>query len=499
MTASLSPWEAAARAFEPLPPPRWPTPGALAQALDPRTKQAPALELIDQELVAAFREPDSRLILSMAPQEGKSQRASRWFPLWALTQNKNLRIAIASYEAGVARRWGRAIRDDITTHASTLGLKIRDDLAAQHEWQLDGHDGGVYTAGVGGALTGRPVDMMIIDDPVKDRAQADSEVYRDRVWEWWTDTVAARLAPGAPAIVILTRWHHDDLAARLLKSDTGWRLLNIPAQADHDPGKGETDPLGRDPGEYMVSARGRTQAQWELRKAAAGPKTWASLYQGRPSPQTGGVFPATWVRDQQPIWIQRDDGTRWVIGADEVIQSWDMAFKDTKTSDYVAWGVWARIGTTAHLVDVGHERIDFTATIAKVKDVTARWPQAVGKLVEDKANGPAVINSLHSQVAGLIPVEPDGSKYARAVAISPFCHAGNVILPDPLHAPTVVDLTEEAAAFPHGKHDDLVDQMTQAINQLLLHPILTETGDILTGMDVIGSQFADPHAYLGGY
>lgn len=810
MTASLSPWEAAARAFEPPPPPRWPTPGALAQTLDPRTKQTPALELIDQELVAAFREPDSRLIISMPPQEGKSQRASRWFPLWALTQNPDLRVAIASYEAGVARRWGRAIRDDITGHASQLGLRIRDDLAAQHEWQLAGADGGVYTAGVGGALTGRAVDCisgdmhieceygritadaafargitqilafdhtagravwrrveasrrlpsrevveirtqagrvltctpdhrvhtsggyvpagdlrpgetllvlvdaprmpmrsdmarqqsghqesyraglpalllnvlrdrrhrriaaftklrslrgtsseipqdhvlrglpgstagecscdarlpamrkvipsaidshglllahvcerrslgaddrtrklalqdgnelremvpvdeatysrtrrssvrgllagffdhirtlgqdsgevragdtphqrgragqqtsepdhalhdmprrapqverdtvavvlrsgarkvdvydfqvegthnffaegvlvhncMIIDDPVKDREQADSVTYRRRVWDWWTDVASARLAPGAPAIVILTRWHHDDLAARLLKSDTGWEALNIPAQCE-DPA---TDPLGRPTGVFMDSARGRTTEQWEARKKAAGAATWASLYQGHPTPATGGLFPSTgWTTYGNRLWIDGDDGTCWIPNIDhdsELIQSWDLAFKDKATSDWVVGQVWLRRGTTCFLVDQVRGRWSFTETCQQIRNLAARWPQALRKLVEDKANGPAVIDALHGVVAGLIPIEPDGGKLARAQAITPLVEAGDVRLPATELAPWVADLTTEAAHFPAGKHDDQVDALTQALNYLITRiPKVTYT----TGM-----------------
>ena len=129
-------------------------------------------------------------------------------------------------------------------NARDLRIRVRDDLAAQHECQLDGSEGGVYTAGVGGALTGQPVDLMIIDDPIKDRVQADSAVYRDRVWDWWTDTAATRLAPGAPVVLILTRWHHDDLAGRLLAAEDGrlWSVVNIPAQADHRPDKGPDGP-----------------------------------------------------------------------------------------------------------------------------------------------------------------------------------------------------------------------------------------------------------------
>ena len=136
------------------------TPGDLACELDPRTIQTQALDLIDAALVEAATTPDARLIICVAPQEGKSQRASRRFPLWLLYRNPDTRIAIISYESNIARRWGRAVRDDIHQHGNTLNLRVRDDLSAQHEWQLDGHEGGVYTAGIGGALTGRPVDCL---------------------------------------------------------------------------------------------------------------------------------------------------------------------------------------------------------------------------------------------------------------------------------------------------------------------------------------------------
>ncbi|WP_159622683.1 phage terminase large subunit [Ruania rhizosphaerae] len=489
--------EHAARAFEPPPPPRWATPGQLAAELDHKTIQTPALDLIDAALTAAYATPDARVIISMSPQEGKSQRASRRFPLWALTQNPDLRIAITSYEASMARRWGRAIRDDITTHTRDLGLTVRDDLSAQHEWQLADHEGGVYTAGVGGALTGRPVDLLIIDDPIKDRVQAESKVYRDRAWDWWTDTAATRLAPGAPVVLILTRWHHDDLAGRLVDAEDGhlWKVINIPAEADHNPDKGETDPLGREVGEYLQSARGRTVAQWAAIKVRSGPRTWASLYQGHPSPQKGGVFPAEWATYNQPPWLEREDGTRWVPGQDvEVVQSWDMTFKDSAGTDYVVGHVWALIAGKAWLLDQARARMDINATLQAVRDMTARWPQAVAKFVEDKANGPAVISLLSATVPGLIPVEPEGSKYSRAVAVSPFAHSGDIVLPDSSVLPSIVYLTEEARDFPNGTHDDTIDALSQAVNRLLLQPILTGD-DRLTDADLLED---DPHTYLTG-
>lgn len=476
-------WEAAAQRFEAPPAPKWATPGDMAASLDPKTVQTPALDLIDAALVEAFNTPDARLIISMPPQEGKSQRASRRFPLWCLTQNRDLRIAIASYESNVARRWGRAIRDDITTHSTELGLKIRDDLAAQHEWALDGSEGGVYTAGIGGALTGRPVDLLIIDDPIKDREQADSTVYRERAWDWWTDTALTRLAPGAPVILILTRWHQDDLAGRLLAAEDGkdWTVINIPAEADHRPEKGETDPLGREPGEFMASARRRTLKQWVKRKIASGARTWASLYQGRPSPDEGGVFPAEWARYDQPLWLEQADGRRTVpgIGRDdhELVLSWDLAFKDTKASDYVVGQVWLRVGVNAYLLDMVRARLNFTATCTAVEAMAAKWPQALAKFVEDKANGPAVINALQKRIPGLIPIEPEGSKYARASAVSPFVESGNVILPSAELLPNVEELVEEAKNFPNSAHDDTIDAMSQAINRILLMPLTEGLGD----------------------
>jgi len=359
---------------------RFPTPGALAQYLAPRTVQTPALDLIDAELVRAASTPDARLIISMPPQEGKSQRASRRFPLWVLIGHPDTRVVIASYEHNVARRWGRAIRDDIIVHGRDFGLQIRPDLAAQNEWQLLGYEGGVFATGIGGALTGRPADVMIIDDPLKGREEADSEVYRERCWDWWLETASTRLAPGAPVIMILTRWHHDDLAGRMLAAEDGhlWRVLNIPAQAEHRPEKGETDPLGREPGEFMISARGRTQRQWEAIKTRSLGRTWTALYQGRPSPDAGGLFPADedWARYEQPLWIERPDGSKVIPDAHrddvELAQSWDMSFKDTKGSDYVVGQVWMRRGIDAYLLDQVRDRLSFTGTYQTMRTLSAK-------------------------------------------------------------------------------------------------------------------------------
>lgn len=479
MTTTL--WELAARSFEP-PARRWATPGDLAAHIDPRTVQTPALDLIDRELARLLDTPDGRLIISMPPQEGKSTRAAGDFPVWALTQNPDLRIVTASYAQSLANRNGRAIRRRITEHPD-LGLTVASDNGAVSDWTIEGHDGGVLSVGIGSGLTGRPADLMIIDDPISNREQADSKVYRDRAWDWWTDVASTRLAPGAPVVLILTRWHHDDLAGRLLAAEDGdlWRVINIPAQAvDAD-----TDPLDRELEQYMVSARGRTEQQWAAIKVRVGSRTWASLYQGNPTPDQGNLFPADkWARYTSPLWVERRDGSRIIPDAGhdptvELVQSWDFTFKDTKGSDYVVGQVWMRRGPDVYLLDQMRRRAGFTDSVQMMLDMTARWPQAIAKLVEDKANGPAILNAVRAKVGGLIPVEPEGSKYARASAVTPFVEARNVLLPDPIAidgTAWVTTLTDEARDFPQAKNDDTVDAMSQAVHRLLLVPLLDNAG-----------------------
>lgn len=487
MSLAPSPWDAAARYFEP-PTRRWDTPGHMAAELNDKTVTTTALQLIDQALVDLLDTPDGRLIITMPPQEGKSTRVAKDFPTWVLTQNPDARIVTASYSQALANRNGLAIRRNITTNP-VLGLNIAPDNGAVADWTIAGHDGGVLSVGIGAGLTGRPADLLIIDDPIKDRKEADSETFRNSRWDWWTDVASTRLAPGAPVAVILTRWHEEDLAGKMLAAEDGhiWTVLNIPAQADHDPNEGETDALGRQPGEFMDSARRRTTRQWEAIKVRSGSRTWASLYQGRPSPASGDILHRDWWQKYaQPLHIERTDGSRVVTDYDDLLMSWDLTFKDTAQSDYVVGQVWMRRGADAYLLDQVHDRMDFVETCRQFKVMAARWPQATLKIVEDKANGPAVIAALRRTVSGIVPEEPQGSKTARASAIAPLVEAGNVHLPD---LPWADDLIEEAAAFPNSANDDRVDALTQALNRLILQPLLA--GEDFFDQDDLDEVLAD--------
>jgi predicted phage terminase large subunit-like protein len=462
------------------------TPGKLAKALDPSTVQTPALDIIDQALVDVAEGRSKRLIISMPPQEGKSQRTTHYGALWMLHRNPNLRIGIVSYGDDIAGQFSYQIRNDIAVFdgsdgTENLGMTLQKDSKAASRWKLaHPNNGGVYSIGIGGALTGRPIDLLFIDDPVKDFRSADSLLQSEQAWAWWQSVARPRLHPNAPVILILTRWHEADLAGRLLQKQAEdekagleyfdkWDVINIPAQADYDPALGQTDPLGREPGEFMVSARGRTRAQWEATKAATAPRIWSALYQGRPSPDAGDVWKRPWWRRYTEMLWTLDENGAYRVECDEMIMSWDMTFKDTRSSDFVVGQVWARRGANVYLLDQVHKRLSFTDTLNAFTALCQKWPQATAKLVEDKANGTAVIDSLKSKVPGIIPITPHESKYARANAVSPYIEAGNVHLPTSEIALFEVEgFIEESAAFPNAAHDDRVDSASQALARLFI-------------------------------
>lgn len=460
------------------------TPGDVARHIEPKTIQTPALDIIDAALVAAvLGTGPKRLIITCPPQEGKSVRCSRFFPIWALIQDRDLRIANIGYQDAISRRWGRRVRDDINDYPD-LGLVVSNTSGAANEWQLEGAGGGMITSSVTGSLTGRPVDLMVIDDPHKDQGEADSETIRNTIKDWWRTVGSTRLSPGGVVVLVQTRWHEDDLAGFLTNEENEgwdeWHVINIQAQAEHDPDRGVEckcngrkgclgyDVLGRQPGEFMESARGRDTANWLQRKRDAGSRGWAALYQGHPAPSDGNIFKRDWwAYYDTPRAVPREDGSMYVPGAVTVEIHVDATFKDTKHSDFVVMQVWASNGVQAWLLDQVRNRMDFTATCVALEQLAARWPQARAKVIEDKANGPAIISMLRKKVSGVIAYTPKDSKEARASAIAPYVEAGDVLLPAAKLAAWVGAFVDETAAFPNGANDDQVDAMSQALHRLL--------------------------------
>lgn len=227
-----------------------------------------------------------------------------------------------------------------------------------------------------------------------------------------------------------------------------WKIISLPAVCE-DPA---TDPLGRSIGEALWPAGGYDEAWAAQQKETVGTYAWSSLYMQTPTPSSGGMFKRSWWK-------------RWKVlpsGLFDFIQSWDCTFKDKDASDYVVGQVWARKGADRYLVDQVRGRMTFTETLNAMRDLSAKWPQTSRKLVEDKANGTAVIDVLKREIPGIVPVEPFGGKVARAHATTAVAEAGNVYIPSAEVAPWVGDFVEEMAAFPSGAHDDQVDCYSQA-------------------------------------
>ncbi|MFI9157539.1 terminase large subunit domain-containing protein [Kitasatospora aureofaciens] len=273
------------------------SPGSMARLLtDGREMQAEHLDLIDQAFARIAAGESIRLLLTMPPRHGKSRRAARWAPLWYLMQRPDHRVMIASYSADLADDHGRWIRDAITAWGEQIGVTLHPGSKAANRFDLLGHEGGLVCAGVGGGLTGKGAHLAVVDDPIKDDQEAQSPTMRKRLWEWWQSVLLTRIEPGGSVIVIQTRWSEDDLAGRILASETAedWITINLPAVADSPD-----DALGRKVGEPLWPARYGRKALAKIRRAV-GERVWWSLFQQQPRPQEGGVWQRSWI-DQNRI------------------------------------------------------------------------------------------------------------------------------------------------------------------------------------------------------
>lgn len=390
-----------------------------------------------------------RIVVSMPPGQGKSVTCSVALPLYMLAQYPDWNIGITSAEASLATKFSR----DARRHAPTFRITLAPDSAAVTEWEtIDG--GGMIARGVGGALTGRRIKALIIDDPVKDARAAHSQVERDALWDWWQSVAKTRLAPSSLALLAMTRWHEDDLAARLLKQ--GWEEFRLPALAE------DGDPIGRAPGEPMLTPQAdetpeQALTRWAQVREEVGSYVWAGLYQQRPAPAGGSVFNPDWLL---PVDAPLDLETgSWVT-------SWDLSYGSK--GDYTVGTVWQCLPDRYILHDVIRGRWEFTEQLAAIRRTATRYPQCSHHLVEAAANGAAVVDTLKRETTGVYPVKPLGGKVERWQAITPLMEAGKVFHVDGAWLP---DLIAEMAVAPNGAHDDQLDSLAQALNWLRVRKV----------------------------
>lgn len=395
------------------------------------------------------------LILGAPPQHGKSDIVSRYLPAYFFGKYPDLRVAGLSYAKDLASDMNRDVQRIMMSPEykklfpeSALNSRrvVTIDVEAKRNsetFEVMGHKGTYISQGVGGPLTGKKVDLGIIDDPIKNAKEALSPTTKKSIWNWYVSTFKTRLSKNSGEIIMATRWATDDLSGKVIETTPRAKVLAFPAI--NEQGKALVPELH--PKEKLLET-----------KAILGDYFWSAMYQQSPKQAGGSIFKDEWIK----YYLPKDLPTNFDI----VVHSWDMTFKDSEGTDYVVGQVWGKKGANAYLLHQVRARMSFTATLKAVKRMADEYPKGLRKLVEDKANGPAVIDSLKNTVAGLVPVEPDGSKVARAHAITAVWEAGNVFLPHKDIAPWIAETVEEITTFPVGANDDVVDAMTQGLRDL---------------------------------
>ena len=419
-------------------------------------------------------EKSKKIIITIGPQRGKSEIVSRKFGLWWLGNFPSAKIIMSSYSAELSNSFNR---DAQHTASSVSHKEVFPDLETGHENKnltLRGNDletgkgGHLYSVGVGGTTTGKSAGsigksadpgLFIIDDPTKDLAEAFSEVKRQSIKEWFQSVVSTRIHGTSHVIVTHTRWHSDDLAGWLIDNnqDGEWEVFSFPELGPDTDYPNPYDPRTKDDEPLWPSEKGGYNELMKI-KAAVGDYVWAALYQGKPRIAGGNIVKEDWIQYYTQLPFEPSK-----LRSSQLIQGWDLTFKKTTDGSYVVGATFARYESQFYLLDFYRKRVGIGDTMKAIKQMSERWPRCRQILVEEKANGSAILELLKKQVSGMIPVLPNTSKDERLVAVAPFFEAGNVYLPDmSVHTK---DIVEELTAFPSAPNDDIVDCFSMILDR----------------------------------
>jgi len=418
-------------------------------------------ELLAEYLTAVAHGSIRRLIVNMPPRHTKSRFTTVLWPCWVWATQPATNWIFGSYAASLSTSHSVDRRTLLVSdwYRSLWGHRVQftKDQDQKTLYQNTAR-GQMFSTSVGGTVLGMGADNIVVDDPHNPQ-QVLSDVERPTALRWFDQQLSTRLNdPKTGAIiVIMQRLHEADLTGHLAEHQGVWSHLTLRSEAETDerivfPISGRV--VERRQGDVLDATR-FGKAVLEDQKRQMGSWSYAGQFQQRPTPLGGGIFKRDWFVKRWHTQPERFD---------ELVQSWDCAFKETQDSDYVVGQLWGRVGATFFLLDQVRDHMSFTATVNTIANLPPIWKQAGAKLVEDKANGTAVIDTLKHRVSGLIAVEPEGGKVARAQAVSPLCEAQNVVLP--AEAPWLHDFLHEVCAFPGAAHDDQVDAMTQALHRM---------------------------------
>ncbi len=442
---------------------------------------------LERFTAAVARGESPRLMLFAPPRHGKTQIVSKRFPIWHMARNPSHEVVCASYGQDLANDNSRAARacaraDEardvfpgirpVAPTARYKGDYQRADVDRVQRWSIG--NGSIYTAvGIGGPLSGRGAHVGIIDDYCKDAAEADSPIKRDAVEAWYNTVFRTRIAPGGGIIVMATRWHDDDLAGRLLKKAKEdpeadqWEVLSFAAIA-------EADEEHRAKGEPLHASRWPLAELRKLRAALTskfGLRWWLALFQQRPSPATGNLF-----RRDMPAFTRfyQEHPRDVAVRADRVFLTVDANFKRTDGGSYGCARIWAQLGQLFYLIDEYRVREGYGVFKAGVQTLAGKYPTIAITLIEDAANGPALIDELSGVLPNVIAFNKGAKSKREAweLWLVPAAESGSLWLPDPRHAPWVHDTIEEYVAArgeKSGEANDRVDCDCQVLAYVRRH------------------------------
>ena len=421
--------------------------------------QTPAhIKLLAHKLEEVERGNIKRLAIFMPPRHGKSQLTSQFFPAWYLGRNPSKFVIATTYAQDLADDFGRSVRNQIQDEDYNRifnDCTLSKDSSSVRRFHTTG-SGVYYAVGAGGAITGRGAHLLLIDDPIKGREDADSDAMRSNLIDWYRSTAYSRLMPGGSIILIQTRWHEDDLAGWILRetSHEPWEVIELPAVLDEKASKILKRPKGQ-----ALWPEAYDKKRLEEIKKTAGSREWNSLYMQRPSAEEGNILKRYWWKE----WKEDNPPE-----CNYILQSWDTAYTVKSTSDYSAvttWGIFEHNGIqNAILLSARRERWEFPELKSEAINLYNEFkPDVV--LIEAKASGWSLIQELQRAGIPITPFNPKrADKKTRAHSVTPLFESGRVWYPSSKY--WAEDVINQCAQFPSSNYDDLVDSTTQALMRL---------------------------------
>lgn len=414
--------------------------------------------------VRAHQSP--RQMWFLPPRFGKSELGTRRSAPWLLGRNPDWNVGIVSYGAELAEELSsdarrvvlsdeyRAVFGNLYNPDGESSIELDRQSTAVAHWRIAGRRGGVRAVGIGGALTGRGFDVLIVDDPIKGREEADNELVRDRLWKFWQGTLRPRMEPGGGILWIQTPWHHDEAAMRLAEvASDKWQITRLPALAEED------DPLGRAPGEPLDPNRFGLEDLLALRDDADGvsARDWSAQYQQKPTPDDGTIFSRAWFKNETD---PEHDGQVYLYA--------DTAHgknNPRRKGDRSVFTAWRRERNKYRLIGLWIGQPGYPELKKKAIELRERY-HARALIIEDHASGQSLIQDLRNDTR--IPVLPwktrNESKVERAKAITDEWQTGVAVLSLPDHLADQV--VQEHLVFPNGRYDDVVDSCSMALAHL---------------------------------